>query len=278
MKKYISVLLMTLIPAILIHAENNDYGYGNESCGFNYFCEGTVWESGTVAVEENEDAESILDLFVINHIRTWIEGSESINGTEYLNIFTATEKNEYQNPTKRHIRTEGNKVFFLNEENPEDIKEVLMFDFDIEIGTEPQTSAVFCGNMMTEMSSSLKCLEINQESSEGNTLETFLMELSLDGHSEGPWVQPIRWIKGIGSEAGPLDNVIGPDMGGSRLITVSHNGNLVYKYTGSSEVNQILDSQETIRNGTKYHLDGSIFREGDTGVYIQNGHKFYKAN
>ncbi len=92
MKKYISVLLMTLIPAILIHAENNNYGYGNESCGFNYFCEGTVWESGTVAVEENEDAESILDLFVINHIRTWIEGSESINGTEYLNIFTATEK------------------------------------------------------------------------------------------------------------------------------------------------------------------------------------------
>lgn len=34
------------------------------------------------------------------------------------------------------------------------------------------------------------------------------------------------------------------------------------------------DDSEGIGNNVKYHIDGTLFREGDKGIYIMNGKKY----
>lgn len=270
---------MVLFSAVYIHAESKDGDNvsGNNVNDVNYICEGTVWESAALVLVKNDEAQSILDLFQIIHIRTWAEGTETINGRNYLNIYSGVETNDYQDPEIFHIRTESDKVIILNEKDPNDITEEILYDFSIGIGEEIEIPCILGGGK-TDGTSTVKLLEINQEVSENISFETYIMDISLDGYRDENILKPIKWIKGIGSNAGLLSNVIGPESGGDRLLSVHHNGELVYEYTGSSDIRQILDSKSNSANGKKYHIDGSEFHDGDTGIYIQNGRKFYKAN
>lgn len=105
------------------------------------------------------------------------------------------------------------------------------------------------------------------------------MEISeIDGNPGEPLFTPIKWIIGIGSETGLFDNVQSPESGGTRLLSVYHNGELIYQ-PNPSGINDVIDEMKNeIINNKKYHIDGREFREGDSGIYIQNGRKVMKSH
>lgn len=82
-----------------------------------------------------------------------------------------------------------------------------------------------------------------------------------------------NWINGIGTECGLINNLscLDPKYTPHLLRMYNTNNQLVYE-AQSADIYQL--ETPIISNTIKYHPDGSIFREGDKGIYIQNGKKY----
>lgn len=86
---------------------------------------------------------------------------------------------------------------------------------------------------------------------------------------------PLLWIRGLGTTSGFLNNVIDGNDVGLWLEKIYHNETLIYDNT--SGIDGIVSDEIDSSDGKKYHLDGTPFNDGDTGIYIQNGKKYFKS-
>lgn len=276
MKKFLIAIYAVIFCMMPIQASENDLIPSPEQTT-GYICDGTVWESVALVLKQGHDpdAESISDIFETIIIKSWIDGTEEIGGTAYMKVWTSTSRYNYDNAWIKYIRTDGERVYLLTQEG-ETAGEHLLYDFSLQPGDEIEIDPIFSGEIMQNTPSSVRCMNTNEETSENSTYKTCKLGVYIDGKSAEPILNPIKWIRGIGSETGLLDNIQSPESGGSRLMNVYHNGELIYKYSkpDSSGIGSTLtDSTPYKGNHKKYHLDGSEFREGDSGIYIQNGRK-----
>lgn len=172
-----------------------------------------------------------------------------------------------------YIRVEGDKVYFLKAQNVPS-KEELMFDYSILPGETNEIKGLIDGQEYTVPDhTTLICKDTGTEYSMGNCFDTITVEFLYNGESN-PFTPPIKWIKGIGSEAGISNNVITGSSGGTTLMEVRTNEGTVYKLS-TSEVDKILEDKVKSIEGqsNSYHLDGRIFRDGDQGIKINKGNK-----
>ena len=282
-KIYITICLALLCVMPVKAEENNDYESqsDNQELGLGYISEGTVWEYAGLVLKQDFDpnAESIPDVFETRYYRDWIEGTEIIDGVTYMKVYSASDATDYQVRSTKYIRTENEKVYLLAENEEGVLKEDLLFDYSLRTGDKIDVSLILNGLIASRYKVSLTCINTENETFANKPLTTMKMEISeIDGNPGEPLFTPIKWIIGIGSETGLFDNVQSPESGGTRLLSVYHNGELVYQ-PHPSGINDVIDEMKNeIINNKKYHIDGREFREGDSGIYIQNGRKVMKSH
>lgn len=269
MKKYLYTVLLTFLCVAYANGEEGAFKANkSEDSPLGYICEGTVWELATLS-EFTIDSEGHLHYDVI-YVKEWIEGTEEIGGHTYMKVWKANSRNDYQFKRTYYIRTEQEKVYQLN---PENLEEHLLFDFSLTQEQEIDLTFLFdgfIGNM-----GQATCVSENDELYNEQIFKTIDIKFSIE--DEDPIVSELlptfKWIKGIGSESGILDNYLSPELGGSTLLRVLHNGEVVYRPAASSAVEQIAIESTSAKEGKRYHIDGREFNDGDTGICIQNGKK-----
>lgn len=271
MKGIYLIIYFASLSAFALHAaeQNKNDIQGN---GLGYICEGTVWESARLIY--NFEADSLDDIFITEMMKDWIEETESINGVTYMKVFRASDKDNYQKTTVEYIRTEGEKVYMLLDKDSDAPYEVLLFDYSLSDGEVSELGPIVYGCIMPDTPASVNCVDSDNVIFEDNSFKTMTMDVLLNGQHSLICEYPIKWIRGIGSESGLLDNIFSPESGGSRLLNVYHNGELVYNYTASlSGIEETPFEPHNTKEGKKYHIDGTVFRDGDKGICIQNGRK-----
>ncbi|MDE7403083.1 MAG: hypothetical protein K2M87_06700 [Muribaculaceae bacterium] len=254
MKKVIFQILVAIFWCFLFPTISN---------AENLFKEGTEWFCKVESCDTYPPK--------ISSIKFYLQGLVNKNDKSYLSVKTerigADESQDY-NPWGA-IRAEGENVYYL----PQDCnEEVLIYGFDLipdeiykfspvegaryEIGKYPEPIQI-------------ELVEEELKTSEYGKYE--LMKLQ-ETHSYGQSERPTYWIKGIGSIAGPMNNLYADLLGGSTsLIEVKVDGVTVYKdkTAGVSEcTNNYKDSTEKA-----YNLDGTPHEEGEKGIYIVAGKK-----
>lgn len=156
----------------------------------------------------------------------------------------------------------------------------MLFDYSLTKGEEQIVIDIQDG-VMSEQDAELTaaCTSDNILVNSGKSYKT----MTLDFYFEGEFIDHlgignIKWIRGIGSNAGLLDNFYGPDGAGSVLLSVYHNDELVYSADTDAIKNLRTNNEDNVHSGdaTKYHLDGTPFAKGESSLYIQNG-KVYLA-
>lgn len=234
----------------------------------NYICEGTLWVTSYLDFGETLSFD---DLKIFTS-KKWIEGSEEINGRTYMKVWSASEKHDFMTEGPNYIRTEGERVYMLKPQNHE---EKLLFDFSLSPGDFVDIDIVY-GGAMSEYGDiySMECVDKIIEENSGNMFHV----ISFNAHKNGELLDPsffgkIKWIKGIGSNAGLLDNFISPEEGGFTLTSVYHDGKLIYA-SDLSSINDIRINNIESANSPKYHLDGTPYVNGESGIFIKNGKKY----
>lgn len=264
--------LLSVFTTLAAEQEGNGNQSTNQEQRLGYICEGTIWESGRAIL--NPKPESVTNLFIIEMMRDWIEGTESINGVTYMKVFRASDKDNYQKTTVEYIRTEGEKVYMLLDKDSDAPYEVLLFDYSLLDGEVSELGPIVFGCIMPDTPASVNCVDSDEVIFDNKSFKTMTMDVLLNGQHSLICEYPIKWIRGIGSESGLLDNIYSPESGGSRLLNVYHNGELVYNYTAApSGIEETPFEMYNTKENKKYHIDGTIFRDGDKGICIQNGRK-----
>lgn len=235
----------------------------------DYICEGTKWV--------------MLYRYFIPHIQNevraynqWIEGTETINDKTYMKLWQDKWDDPSEHSLVAYIRKEGEKVYIINELTYENNERVL-FDYAIQPGESQTFQATFDGDPMWEdMQLTATCIRCDVETNQGHSYEKKSVDFLIDGESHYPFIVPMRWIRGLGSDGGIANNMIFGESGGSSVYEVYHYDELVYKYQNSSIDDIEYEDEQPQAADLKFHLDGSIFKDGDTGICIQNGKKTIK--
>lgn len=268
LKQLMIGVAIAMCAATAIAGNGKSKANESENSPLGYICEGTVWELATLG-DLTIDSEGHLHSDV-TYIKEWIEGTEEIGGHTYMKVWKANSRNDYQFKRTYYIRTEQEKVYQLN---PENLEEHLLFDFSLTQEQEIDLTFMFDGFIGN--TGQATCVSENDELYNEQIFKTIDIKFSME--DEDPIVSELfptfKWIKGIGSESGILDNYLSPELGGSTLLRVLHNGEVVYKPAAPSKVEQIAIESMSVKDGKRYHIDGREFNDGDTGICIQNGKK-----
>ncbi|MBD5291578.1 MAG: hypothetical protein HDS24_05900 [Bacteroides sp.] len=242
----------------------------------NYICYGTEWL--------NNIYTDALGGVHYRYLETINEDSELIGDLEYIKVEAEVEKGT----TIRYIRIEDNRVYCLNEEGDPD-SEFLLYDFSLQPGDE---CVIRAGGIFSEddviPQVRVVCREITTESVNGyniyvNPIEPYTVEnkvlvVSLylpTDEGEEEYIGDIKWISGIGSQFGLLNNA------GLSPITFN-TGIQVYYYfvpvysTHPLGITPLYDADRAVKSSREYKLDGSPANEGDQGIIIRNGRKIIR--
>lgn len=261
MKRIIAkwMLLCLMCGSTCAQASEND-----SENGLGYICEGTQWVSYLKDMVE----------FMVFEPRTYVnslQGVEEINGIAYMVLWFDKLEDNLPPSITGYIRTDGEKVYFLKDASGNS-HEFLLFDFSIQQGmTTSFVPSVEGQTFWPGADTTVKCLETGSVEGENETFSTMEMEFFLNGQSIQPDFPPVKWIRGIGSEYGITNNFEET----CKFHEVYHDGILVYKaQNGGAGVESVGD--DDVKRGLgvrRYHIDGREFKDGDTGVCIENGRK-----
>lgn len=260
--KKIFILLICNIFGFIAHAQSEEI----QTLG--YICEGTRWESFWLKVYPIFNDKLIYETKVIKDI-TWIEGTETINGRTYMKVYRSTEAAPDYPPTLHYIRVEGERVY-LHDDDLSGNKEYLIYDYSLSTGETLEIDG--CDHCYVPEDKNY--FATNQSKGTltfgNNTYETMdMMILYMDYNANTRPDETITWIKGIGSEAGLLENWYSPRAGGNILTAVYHNDVMVYKAQTTGIENIYNDMVKQEKTSKKYHIDGTEFKDGDTGICIE---------
>lgn len=175
-----------------------------------------------------------------------------------------------------YIRVDGEKVYF---KDPWNFKEwYLMYDFSILEGENVEVYEVKTqGNANKNPTpQNLYCYDSTVIDEYGFEIMKVISEdyknyLQEDYPYPDRWdVMSGKWLKGLGSTEGPIENCIYGRIGGpkSRLLRVELNGNILYESDWlSSDPEVKVENHES----PKYSIDGRRLSPDAEGLYIQDG-------
>lgn len=269
MKKIATTALLAVLTFGYCYCQ--EYTYNTEDSQSDYICEGTKWVMKVMSWMPPLNVE-------IHTYNEWIEGTVIVNDKEYMQVW----QDKHDDPDKHYllgyIRKEEDQIYFIDKSSlpNDDNTEYLLIDFSLNPGEQMAITSKGPGDSNPNYPITAICTDIGEETNQGHSYETRTIEFLIDGQSYPEYFPPIKWIKGIGSQGGVVDNIYFGESGGASVYEVYHNDELVYKYQNSSidiiEENAIDSMAPTL----KYHPDGRVFNDGETGIYIEKGKKTIK--
>lgn len=239
-------------------SEESETGYTD------YICEGTVWNSAIMVPIDFMQAE-------LRYVKEWIEGTVEINGVSYMKAWRTNSRTNFEEPEIFLIRKEGSKVYYYDEKTSSDY---VLYDFDATKGEYMSITPIITGQIVEWDNVTCQCLDIFTESYANNDFKIIEVEFLASGKPILPGQETLRWIEGMGSYAGLVNNMFGPNLGGDYLLDVTHNGEIVFK--GDYSAVELLRSDiPESENAPIYDIMGRVVKETVPGsVYIRGGKKF----
>ena len=209
-----------------------------------FFKEGTSWKTE----RWNSEFDPKIHIQIVS-----LDGTETIDGYASMKMYSEYENDATSRKLVAYIRTDGDKVFFMNPETKSKAW-YLMYDFGLKAGEgcyvysceftnaegEPLRSYVmYTGTNTTE--SGLTAMEVKEYWDE--TCDEYL-------GSE-------KWLKGLASTRGVLLNsLFGLDGIGSSLLECSNNNTLLYS-RNSTQVTDIEGAELKVTvNGLSVEVSG----------------------
>lgn len=256
------VLCMAIIIIVeMICADESSAQY------INAYQSGTVWEF---------DGLSDADPGVRLASRCFFDGEISSGDQSYMMMYK--ESWDVANPAAHSksyqgaVRFEDGRVYYLPAGY---CKEFLIFAFNIKEGDEiivyPGIWGYYDGAVPNAVT--VECVSEAVESDYASEYSVLRVKELVEGYDPGI----NEWIKGIGSKAGPLDNLYSLSGGGSlSLCKVTLNGQVIYD-VGSSEVRDLKPEESECLPGNCYNLDGTVNKDSRKGICItSDGKKIVK--
>lgn len=267
-KKLVIVIIAVIMMACnhVLHAANVELTHAEsiEDC-IMFIEDGTSWE---VEVKSNKDLS--LKPFIVTQS---LDGTEEINGKKYIKLWSSREGEDKELISYIRIDRAYNGIFAL----PAD---------DIDSIEKP----IYCFGNRND-SYALLNLDGTLSEDEYNIVYEATTDFTYNNHSYPNFhykvysasdvehtdcLGTVQWIYGMGSIAGFANQLYCVNKEWTtklRRIVTSCSG-IVYEDLSASLDSFVSDLENS---GIKYRPDGTIFREGDTGIYIMDGKKYYQG-
>lgn len=221
----------------------------------NFFTKGTVWNMTFIYPAPP---------FTEHEGRYFFDGDTVIASQKGLKLYKENLTTNARS-LQTVLRADGDKVFFVPQ--PGSDEWTLMYDFSLETGKSIEvTPALRWG---TSQPSGKPTLIQCQSEGFAEYYEPDFPTLNLmDYNPEDPEgdYRPGVWIKGIGSEGGPMWNAHFRSLGNWEILEkVVSNGQVILTRKESSILGVAPDETHKY---VRYHIDGRIFRDGDKGIYV----------
>ena len=268
MNRSVFSLVMLLAATFNVVCASDDTPRVEESIVWNnigFIEEGTKWEVEVKGVNFMESP-------VINVVQ-WLDGVEEINGREYLKLWVKIDDGEYTLASYIRVDKAEMEVYALS---PDDMErgERRIYDFRPHSGYRTLAAINWDGTISAEdYIYHVDKYVANGFESCGISFSSWNVSIysgSVEG--ERTCLGNVTWIYGIGSPAGFLNQCysISDGVTSTLMRVVTDCSGVVYE----NNVAGISSVDSEMANGIKYRPDGTLFREGDKGIYIMNGKKY----
>lgn len=234
-----------------------------------YFIElGTKWE---VEVKSNVDSDE-----PAKHVEQWLDGTETINDIQYLKLWISIDDNEAY--LASYIRLEKPFVYALD---PNDIERGERLIYCLSIKSSPLTLAAMSwdGHLSAEDYSCT--IDYGEDiSSCGWDWYGFKVTVNAPDNEtySGSSLCTATWYDGFGGAQGFTNQLYALDHDYTTIlkrVTTTCNGVIYEDKSNESTPNAIEGiKNESFSKSIKYHIDGTLFKEGEKGLYIMNGKKY----
>jgi len=267
-RNVLSAIMMLAVAFNGISAINSE-PRDEEAGGWNnigFIEPGTKWEVEVKGVYVPEQPA--------RNVVQWLYGEEEINGKEYTKLWVKIDDGEYTLASYIRIDTAEMEIYALS---PDDMErgERRIYDFRPHTGYRTLAAINWDGTLSAED----YIYHVDRHvaggvESCGNSFSTW--EVSIyRGSEEGEKIHlgSVTWIYGIGSTAGFLNQCYSIYDGFTTVLkkVETECSGVVYE-NNIAGITSVVDPQ--IENGIKYRPDGTLFKEGDKGIYIMNGKKY----
>lgn len=235
-----------------------------QSIGYIQF--GTIWEV-EVFSNDNPDQSPVL-------VRQWLEDTETINGLEYMKLWSQPEGEEAS--LVSYIRIDISKNESIYAMSPQDIDagESLIYCFRPSKDELAPVCPISINGDILDAGLTFKLLEKGFISNFDYPFVTFEVGLYKEIDGGQVYQGTTTWIRGLGTTSGFLNQCPGQFDNCTTVLrrAIFRDGTVVYEnFSGIDNVNP---DQPSSHQGIRYRLDGTRFRDGDKGVYIMNGKKY----
>lgn len=261
------VLMLTLVISGTVAFGSNDDLSDWQSI---YFIElGTSWE---VDVKSNVNPEQ-----PVKKVVQRLDGTETINGLTYIKLLIKIDNAEEY--LASYVRIDRNMltVYAVDPDNLERGERVLYcfrgdraftlasMSWDGKLSDEDYTCAI------------RRTDDIESCGYYWYGLKISVFPADADPTEENPIGQAV-WYDGFGGSCGFANQLYCLDEDYTTVLrrVVTSCSGVVYENPSVSSNPNAIDVvyDENQCNGVRYHLDGTLFRDGDKGIYIMNGKKF----
>lgn len=199
-----------------------------------------------------------------------LEGCEMIDNMEYYKIMNSRSDSEFQ--LTGYLRVDGEKVYIRLLESGADDKLLYNFALSIDKGCTFYPLAPW-GDI--PQSFYARCAYVDTFESAGNEFTKYVMDIYEDSDwSKNNYFGKSVWIYGIGCEDGLLNLTSDLYYNFTPLQKVVSQGQVVYAIDNTSVETIGLD--EEYGTSVKYRPDGTVFNDGDKGMYIYKGKKYIR--
>lgn len=226
-RKNIVLILLSIITPILCVAQN-------------YFIDGTEWITKVTGTHTPDSFTTIERVSL-----------KETPDSPYLEMYlfdNSEDNSEPQDEFIAYIKSDGDKVYFKLDDK-ETSEWYLYYDFSIQVGEGNYFYSIPKFNEENPRKSFLKCIDKKVTEDDGE----IVLELYTDDTCTTLLGSGI-WIQGIGSKNGVLyNNNFGIVGVGSVLTEVSNRGDIIYSYSDSSNVSNIISD-----SGIKITLKGNM--------------------
>lgn len=225
-----------------------------------YIEEGTVWE---IEVQYNHPNSEPFN------VKQWLDGTEDINGRTYLKYWSQVEGEDAQLILYVRLVRGKNQAFCMAPDDP-DHNEYLLYQFNYQQEPAEIASVGWDGTISDKK---LKFSADSGSDLEYSELKYYGWDVSLYDTSNNDCLDSVEWLLGMGTTHGFLNQCYSLETEyTTTLKRLLHCGNeVIYDNTTANIDNIQIDNTGS---NIKYRADGTLFREGDKGLYIMNGKKY----
>lgn len=250
--------------------------------------------SGSVAFGSHEDLSDWQNIFYIELGTSWevdvksnvnpdeavkkvvqrLDGTETINDRKYLKLWIKIDDAEEYLASYIHLDKSKMSVYALDPENIER-GERLIYSFVRHHDAFTLTSMSWDGKLSEEDYTCSMYGDDNIQSCGytwyGYAISVFPADSDLTREN---LIGKATWYDGFGGACGFTNQLSCLDEDYTtilRRVITSCNGVIYENLSEPGAIDAVYE--EEYKNNVKYHLDGTLFREGDKGIYIVNGKK-----